>query len=233
MPARCSLFESFSDEKLQEALKILKARETVYPKATVLKNALQPLSSFGLVLEGAVQVTMTDLDGEEMLLAYVPPGNTFGESLCFLRRNAPIIITAQSGTRLMWLDCKALREPPAGPLQQELQGRFTAMLARRTLNMNDRIQILSRKSIREKLNAYFTVCVRDAGSMTFAVPFDRAGMAAYLGTDRSALCRELSRMQQEGLLKFDKNHFTLHPQQTMIPAPDMMDPASQPERRNR
>ena len=83
------------------------------------------------------------------------------------------------------------------------------MLARRTLRMNDRIQILSRGSIREKLNAFFTECARDAGSPSFDIPFDRAGMAAYLGVDRSALSRELSRMRQEGLITYQKNHFVL------------------------
>ena len=83
------------------------------------------------------------------------------------------------------------------------------MLAERTLKMNDRIQILSRMSIREKLRAFFTECARDAGSGRFTVPFDRAGMAAYLGVDRSALSRELSRMQHDGEIMYHKKEFIL------------------------
>ena len=107
------------------------------------------------------------------------------------------------------LRCESLRRPPQTELEALLQQRFTAMLARRTLQMNDRIQILSRAGIREKLMAFFTECARDAGSSAFDIPFDRAGMAAYLGVDRSALSRMLSQLQAQGVLRYRKNHFEL------------------------
>ena len=36
------------------------------------------------------------------------------------------------------------------------------------------------------------------------------GMADYLNLDRSALSKELSAMQRDGLISFSKNQFTLH-----------------------
>ena len=214
MPERCALFAGLSDRELQEALRFFAAREGRYARGELLKSPVDPLSAFGLVLEGSIAVSMEDIDGRDMLLSHVSPGQTFGEALCWLRENAPLTITALSPARVLWLRCGRLREKPETPLEQTLQARFIAMLALRTLKMNDRIQILSRGPIREKLNAFFTECARDAGTADFTVPFDRAGMAAYLGVDRSALSRELSRMRREGLLDFDKSHFTLHMQQT-------------------
>ena len=44
------------------------------------------------------------------------------------------------------------------------------------------------------------------------IPFDRQGLADYLNLDRSALSKELGKMQKEGILEFHKNKFTLrHP----------------------
>ena len=214
MPTRCFLFSGLTEGELSDALHFFDAREKKYARGELLKSAVDPLPAFGLVLSGAVTVAMEDIDGREMLLSHVAPGSTFGESLCYLCETAPITIAALSDARVLWLRADRLRERAETPLEQTLQARFTAMLARRTLKMNDRIQILSRGSIRQKLNAFFTECARDAGSPAFAVPFDRAGMAAYLGVDRSALSRELSRMRDEGLLTFSKNQFALHTQQT-------------------
>ena len=214
MPARCSLFAGLSPQQLQEALRFFAAQEREYPRGAMLKGADDPLTAFGLVLSGHIAVSMQDIDGRQMLLAHVSPGQTFGEALCYLREDAPIGITVLDDARVLWLRCEGLRGELTAPLQRELQARFTAMLARRTLRMNDRIQILSRASIREKLNALFTECARDAGSAAFTVPFDRAGMAAYLAVDRSALSRELSKMRREGLIDFRKNRFTLHLQHT-------------------
>ena len=42
-------------------------------------------------------------------------------------------------------------------------------------------------------------------------PYTRAGLAAYLGCDRSALCRELSRMRRDGILQIDGRVFRLLP----------------------
>ena len=214
MPERCMLFEGLNEKQTQDALKLMEARERKHLRGEILKNALEPLPAFGLVLEGGVAVTMEDIDGREMLLSHVGPGQTFGEALCWLSESSPIIIAALTDARVLWLRCDGLKKNDADPLAELLRLRFTSMLARRTLRMNDRIQILSRGSIREKLNAFFTECVRDAGSFTFTVPFDRAGMAAYLGVDRSALSRELSHMRSDGLLTYHKNKFTLHMQPT-------------------
>ena len=211
----CPLFRDLSGSDLQDALVFFGAEEKSYPRGEILKDALSPLSAFGLVLDGTVAVTMTDIDGNEMLLAFVTAGQTFGESLCMLNENSPILISARSNVDILWLRCDDLRKPASTLLEHELHLRFTGMLAHRTLRMNDRIQILSRMSIEEKLKAFFTECARDAGSSAFTVPFDRAGMAAYLGVDRSALSRELSRLQKSGAITFRKNRFTLHMQRTI------------------
>lgn len=205
---KSELFRGLSDEQLQSALTFFDAQERAYPRGAVLKGALDPLTAFGLVLRGSVTVSMNDIDGHSMLLAHVAQGQTFGESLCYLHENAPIHIEAATDARVLWMRCEGMHAAEH-PLHDEMQRRFTAMLAQRTLKMNDRIQILSRASIRDKLTAFFTECARDAGSNTFTIPFDRAGMAAYLGVDRSALSRELSRMREQGVVDYHKNAFRL------------------------
>ena len=196
MMEKSILFRDLSPSQTREALQFFAAQEKEYARGEVLKSAPAPLTAFGLVLTGHIDVTMEDIDGREMLLAHVTAGQTFGEALCYLHENAPITITARTDCRVLWLRCDALHAPAASPLA-------------RTLQMNDRIQTLSRTSMREKLTAFFTECARDAGGPRFTIPFDRAGMAAYLGVDRSALSRELSAMQKAGLIAFRKNQFTL------------------------
>ena len=209
MPARCALFANLTADQRRQALRLFDAQEKAYARGELLKQAVKRMPAFGLVLTGQIAVSMADIDGREMLLAQVGPGQTFGEALCYLQEDAPIVIAALTDARVLWLRCDGLRQNNDDPLRRMMQERFTAMLARRTLQMNDRIQILSRGSIRQKLIAFFTECARDAGSAAFAIPFDRAGMAAYLAVDRSALSRELSRMRRERLIDYHKNHFEI------------------------
>ena len=165
---------------------------------------------FALVLRGAVQVLQDDVDGHHMIMAQAVAGDTFGESLCFLRETeSPVYALALSRTELLWLSGRRLHAPAASDLAFELSARFTAMLARRTLSMNDRIQVLSRHSLRDKILTHLLQCARKAGSRCFDVPFSRTDWAVYLGVNRSALGRELTRMRAEGLIDFEKRRFSL------------------------
>ena len=46
-------------------------------------------------------------------------------------------------------------------------------------------------------------------SNVFEIPFNRQDMADYLNIDRSAMSFELSKLQKEGFLNFDRNKFEL------------------------
>ena len=69
--------------------------------------------------------------------------------------------------------------------------------------------ILFQKSLRGKIMAYLTMESRQQQNTTITVPFNRAEMASYLCINRTCLSRELSLMQQEGILSFEHNTFTL------------------------
>lgn len=208
--ACCVLFSGLKENRLCEALLFFDAREKAYPRGALLNRPGEALARFGLLLSGEARVSMDAIDGRHMIMATVRAGDTFGEALCYLQSETAIYIEAASDCRVLWLSCDGLRAEDASELHALLRARFTAMLARRTLKMNDRIQILSRGGIREKVKAYFSECARDAGANAFSVPLSRADMAAYLGVNRSALSRTLSAMRREGLLEYAGKRFVLH-----------------------
>ena len=57
--------------------------------------------------------------------------------------------------------------------------------------------------------SYFSQCAKHAGSKTFIIPYNRQQLADYLGVDRSAMCSELSKMQKDGLIAYQKNEILL------------------------
>ncbi len=207
----CPLFADLSDIELEAAVSFFECRETFYKKGELIASPGKLPGKFGLVISGCVQTYTLDIDGYQMIMANVLPGETFGESLSYLQKDAPIFISTTADTTVMWMSTDKIRSQHfETEHERKLAYRFTALLARRALSMNDRIQILSRLTIREKLVAFFTESARRYRSYSFTLPFDRTGMASYLGCERSSLSRELSKMQREGLIKFNKNHFTIN-----------------------
>ena len=60
-----------------------------------------------------------------------------------------------------------------------------------------------------EIYTYLSEQAKQSGSYQFTIPFNRQQLADYLGVDRSAMSNELSKLQREGLLTFEKNRFSL------------------------
>ncbi len=200
------LFRDMNDGEFNKALEIFDAAAVEYKKGDLLHSEYTLMKSFGLVLSGVVQICVDDIDGNRMIMAEVTPGVTFGESLCFLEiKDSPVYIYATENSEVLWLSVKNLYADNNDEFLTVLQKRFTSMLAERTLKMNDRIQVLSKIKIRDKLMTYFSQLSQSSGSKTFQIPINRDDLATYVGTNRSALSRELSNMKNDGIIDYYKN----------------------------
>lgn len=204
---KCPLFEGMSQEQIEKALTLMEAKRFRYKKGEMMLRVSDKVSRFWLVLKGTVHVSMDESDGTHLIMASVSEGETFGESLCFLGKEAPVYAEAKTAAEVMELQGSFLHIQNCDPLVFLLQQRYTAMLARRTLEMNARIQTLCKRNMREKALHLFEHFGGKPDGIPFTVPFDRSGMAFYLGVDRSALSRELAKMEKDGILSFEKNTF--------------------------
>ncbi|MDD4199830.1 MAG: Crp/Fnr family transcriptional regulator [Eubacteriales bacterium] len=227
------LFAGLKEVEMKEALIILGASFREYERGDVLHRAFSPVKNFGLVLEGTVNVCSDDLEGNRMIMASVQPGSTFAEALYFLKvKDSPMYAEATDCVSALWLSTDKLFGTSKAGAKADIGGRlcskeinefsdtspklidrmqknFVSLLAGRTLSMNDRIQVLSKLTLREKLKTYFSEMSGQTGGLTFNVPFNREDMATYLGTNRSALSRELAKMKAEGLIDFYRNSFRI------------------------
>lgn len=198
----------FSNMDKDEIFEFLCAQNCVYKKynrGDIIHSAGSRFDKFGFVLSGNVTVCADDIDGNRMIMATVKQSVTFGESLCRLKiRNSPVYAIAADDCCLLWL---GIVENINCKIFNEFQNRFSVLLAKRALGMNTRIQILSKITLRQKIITMLSAY--SDGKKEFSVPFDREDMAAFLGTNRSALSRELSKMKSDGIIDFRKNNFKL------------------------
>ena len=203
------LFKGLDKDGLDRQLKIMKAEKTCRKRGEMLQSPGVPFRRFGIVLSGAVQVCTDDIEGTRMIMAEVAPGSSFGESHCFLQTmESPVYIFASEDSELLWLSTDGLFSD-AGTFYPDILRRFTAALAMKTLSMNNRIQVLSKLSLRGKLTAYFTELAAAQGSSVIRLPMNREDTAAYIGTNRSSLSRALAEMKEDGLIDYWKNEIRI------------------------
>jgi CRP-like cAMP-binding protein len=83
------------------------------------------------------------------------------------------------------------------------------ILAKQSLELSKRSTITAPKTIRGRMLAFLSAEALEQGSRSFSIKMNRNQLASYLGVDRSALSAELGKMQRDGLIEVDRNHFSL------------------------
>lgn len=201
--SRCPLFAGIAAADIPVLLECLGARVVSVEKQQTIFWEGDPAQDMGIVLEGAVQVVRDDYYGNRTIVAQVEPGGLFAEAFaCAGSAVMPVSAYALKDSRVMLFSCQKMLTvcSSACDFHNKLVKNLLTVVAQRNLNLSSKIQVMSRKTTREKLLAYLSEQAKKAGSEEFTVPFDRQALADYLGVERSAMSAELSKLRRDGIL---------------------------------
>lgn len=208
----CPLFAGIAPEELTRLLRCLDARVDFYDKKYTIFMEGKPARFIGIVLSGAVQVVRLDYDGNRSILSSVRPGGLFAEAFaCAGVQALPVSVVASEPSVILLVDCGRILRPCGNHcgFHQQLIYNLMQDLAAKTMQVQQKLEVTSKRTTRAKLLTYLTVQAQKAGSRSFAIPFDRQELADYLEVDRSGLSAEISKLRREGVLTCRKNRFEL------------------------
>ncbi len=166
----------------------------------------------GVVLSGRVIIEMGDVWGNNSVLSSIGPGGVFAEAYaCVPGEPLMVNVTAAEDTRALLLNIRRVLEPcdKVCPRHVRLAAEPADALLGKNLQLSRRVLHTWPKSIRKRLLSYFSERIKRTSSYDFDIPYNRQQLADYLGVDRSALSNELSLMQRDGLIRYEKNHFAV------------------------
>jgi CRP-like cAMP-binding protein len=86
---------------------------------------------------------------------------------------------------------------------------MVSIIARKNRDLMRKVEVVSKRTIREKLLTYLSIQAQIQESRYFEIPFRRVELAEYLCVDRSALTRELVKLKDDGIIDYDKNCFRI------------------------
>ena len=163
-----------------------------------------------MVLIGRVIIELGDVWGNNSVLSSIGPGGIFAETYaCIPGEPLMVNVTAAEDTEALLLNIRRVLEPCSKvcPYHVRLVRNLLALCAGKNLQLSRRVLHTGPKSIRKRLLSYFSECIKRTGSYSFDIPYNRQQLADYLSVERSALSNELSIMQRDGLIRYEKNHF--------------------------
>ena len=139
-------------------------------------------------------------------------GDFFGEPYAASQRAVlNISVVADEDCEIILLNVKRLLItcPTACEHHQKLIRNLVSVLAKKILILNDKITHVGKRTTRDKLLSYLSAESIRHSSLSFDIPFDRQQLADYLCIDRAAMSTEISKLQKEGFIKTNRNHFEL------------------------
>lgn len=193
-------------------LKCLDAREKHYPKGDFILKAGAIPTHVGIVLEGRINLVQEDYWGNRSLIDQILPSGIFVEAFaCAGDERMPLNVIATTDTDVLFIDYNRIINGCSSScgFNLPLIKNMISSIARKNVALTRKMEHMNKRSIHDKILSYLSMQALINGSSSFAIPFSRQELADYLAIDRASLSRSLSKMQDEGLIRFQGKKFTL------------------------
>ncbi len=209
------LFTDISYESYLQMMECFHAVQRSFRADEMIYDLTVPGSdSVGVIERGDAALIRIDEAGVSTVLEELGPGGVFGRTLDFAGSSRDSLeVISRTPCDVVFIDYPHIlkRCERACDHHSLLVQNMLRLMSGKAQDLSERVDVLSRRSIREKLLCYFGQLAEKAGGDTFTLPFSLSTLADYIATDRSAMMRELKRLREEGVLHSEGRKFVLHP----------------------
>lgn len=206
------LFQGIEHDNIPVMLGCLGYRTEFYKKGDFISMEGEHLENIGLVMTGSVDMIKEDFWGNKTILMRMRQGSIFGETfICGTETLATVSFCAASDTEVLFLPFRRVMHTctNACVFHYKLVENMVQLIADKNLELMRKVEVVTKKTLREKILAYLSQQAQLEGGSYFEIPLGRIELAEYVCADRSALTRELNAMKEEGILDYDRNMFRL------------------------
>ena len=209
--SRCNLFEHIETEHISAMLNCLGAEVRSYRKNQNIFTEGETAAHIGIMLSGTAQIVRVDFYGNRSLVTVLEPPQLFGESFaCTETQSIPVNVIAETDCEVMLIDSRKMLQPCSSACAFHSRIIFNLMkeISAKNLLLNQKIEIISKRSTKAKLMTYLLIQAKQHGS-SFTIPYDRQELADFLEVDRSGLSAEISKLRKENVIDCKRNFFRL------------------------
>ena len=206
------LFSGIRRDDLQAMLDCIGCHTATFRKGSIVAFEQESIRHIGIVLSGAVDMIQEDLWGNRTMLVRMKRNELFGETFaCGTDSVSLVSFVVSEDAEILFLSFDRVMRSctKACPFHHRLIENMVRTIADKNQNLMRKVEVVSKRTIREKLLSYLSIQAQLHHTRYFEIPLGRVELAEYLCVDRSAMTRELTKMRQEGLIDFDKNCFRI------------------------
>lgn len=209
---RSPLFSGISPEERTTMLSCIGYHISTFQKGDIIAFEEEHIQHIGILLSGAVDMVKEDLWGNRTMLVRLRRDELFGETfVCGEDSTSVVTFVVSENAEILFLPFDRVMRSctMACKFHHQLIENMVRVIANKNRELMRKVEVVSKRTIREKLLAYLSLQAQAQKTRYFEIPLGRVELAEYLCVDRSALTRELASMKADGLIDYDKNCFRI------------------------
>ena len=206
------LFAGIKNEDMGAMLHCIGYHISSFSRGEIIAFEGDHLKHIGIVLSGRVDMVKEDLWGNKTMLLRMGRNEIFGETFaCGDDSLSTVTFLVSEDATVMFMPFSRVMHSctMACGFHHRLIENMVRLIAGKNRELMQKVDVVSKRTIREKLLAYLSIQAQQQRQRYFEIPLGRVELAEYLCVDRSALTRELAKMKEDGLIDYDRNHFRI------------------------
>lgn len=201
------LFRNVSAGELRKNFEGLTYKVKNYTKGEILAHQGDVCNKLVILTKGSVRGEMIDESGRIVKIEDIASPRALAPLFLFGAANRfPVEVTANENTEAIIIPKESVIKLFAR--NEAFLENYMNMSANYAQTLSEKLFFMSFKTIRQKLASYFLRLSATQGSQ---ILLDRSQqeLADYFGISRPSLAREVSHMQDDGLIKADRKQITI------------------------
>ena len=206
------LFYGIRPEDMNPMLSCIGYHIGTFKKGDIVVFEGDNLKHIGIIIAGCVDMVKEDLWGNKTMLMRMRKDELFGETFaCGSDSLSVVTFMVSEAAKILFMPFDRVMHSctMACQFHHRLIENMVKIIADKNRDLMRKVDVVSKRTIREKLLAYLSIQAQVQNSRYFEIPLGRVELAEYLCVDRSALTRELAKMKADGLIDYDKNCFRI------------------------
>ncbi|MFR2570502.1 MAG: Crp/Fnr family transcriptional regulator [Clostridia bacterium] len=188
-----------------------KMKKKKFKKNEIITTYIKNRNQLCILLNGHADLVRYDLNGDKTIVEHFSKQALFGELFYTITTNNELLVEAKSNCTVLFYVHNDLFEQCKDncPFHKTLSDNLPKLILSKVTDLNMRLELLTKRSTRDKLLGYFSLLSTRNLSRTFKLSFSLTDLADYLSVDRSAMMRELRSLKEDGFIEKNGNSITL------------------------
>lgn len=205
------LFDNIDKKEIPNILNNFKSQKKSYDKGNIIIDTGDKVESIYIILNGKIEISKEYDDTRKNIVNILESGEIFAEAMA-LSTNKISQITAISLNKSEILKIN-IHNIFDNNFEKNDKNIFIENLLKIISDKNKFLSIkndiLSQKSLRNKIVLYLKYMSNMQKSKKITVPYSRDKLAEFISADRSALSRELNRLAKEKMIELNGNKINI------------------------